>query len=225
MGFMNFPFQKTTQLQPGSYLLYHSDAQLFSMGAYVDSFLIKNFANVTSELLKTKSMDVRYAYEWQSLFRPTIGGSAEKMFIDSSPHNQKHSQSIWLAVGAPYIEESLIFNYLFEHKAYDKIDENYYSFKQQWKDTFGLTLYQKMGYKLYAQMTYEWGWQKSRNLLMPIGDFIFVAPLQILTSNKIIGILGFHFVKGLKVEFSTHYFKSTLPYQEWNFAGNVLWSF
>ncbi len=225
VGKMNYPFLHTTQLQPGSYFIYNSDTQLFAIGGYIDSFLIKNFTKIISDLLQTRTVDARYAYRFPCRFKPELEGWAEEMFIHDSLHNRRDSESIAFRFMIPGLERFAKFSYLFEHKHFEKLNPNYYSYKQQWNNKIGIDLKGEFNLKTTLELIYEHGWQRTKDLFQPIGNFLLVTPLQKLTNNKIKTVVGFRVSDVFKAELGTHYYRDTLPYREWNIYGNFQWVF
>lgn len=225
LAHMLYPFQKTTEFQPGSYIVYNGETHLLATSGYVDSFLIKNFTTLTSYLLETQTIDLRYRYRLPVTCHPEIEGWAEKTFIKDHLHNQKISESLWLRSGIPGLEENANLFYLFEHKHYTKLNVNYYSFKQQWRDSVGVKLYGDWNSKTYVELLYYWRWQKTRDLFQPIGNFIFVAPLQILTAHNIQGLIRLRVRDLVKIELGANYYLDTLPLRAWTAYGNLLWAF
>jgi tetratricopeptide (TPR) repeat protein len=243
IGTMTFPFKTTTQFQPGTSIIYNSERQLVATSGYVDSFVIKNFQNITSYLLEIKTVDFRYRLTGPWRCKPEVEGWAGRTYYRGYPlspfgdgivqqvlyqgslPNKSDAQIIWVRCGIPGIPDYAQFIYSLEHRSFDRLNLNYYSFKQQKRNNLSLRLHHEWNNKVYAELTYKYWWQRIIDLFQPIGNFIYVDPLQYLHANIVDGVIGVRANESFKAEVGGHYYKDTLPLRVWSAYGNFTYAF
>ncbi|MCF7806755.1 MAG: tetratricopeptide repeat protein [Simkaniaceae bacterium] len=217
-----YPFQKTTRFEPGTNISYHSDRQLFVMDAHVESFIIKNFSNMTSELLRTDFLSATYRYRVASPLRPEIGATITHVIIHDNLNNWENTELVEGLIGLPKLAQYITAIYRFEHGHFHKLNINYYSFKQQYRNTLGLDVHMDIKARARIALIYEHQWQMTHNLFQPIGNDVFIADRQFLRANKITGQFSYRYKDMWRFNLESHYFRDTLPYRDLNFKGSLL---
>jgi tetratricopeptide (TPR) repeat protein len=226
VGHTKFPFQNTTRVEPGSYLSYISDTQYFLLGGNVDSYVIKNFQKQVSQLLTLKSLEAMYRYTFPVRYSPELEGWFEETYYECQPKNRRESESASLRFLVPFLEKYFKVFYTFEHRHFHRLNQNYYSFLEQWRNTFGFNLFLKSERRQVSfDLLYWHRTQGTKDLYQPIGDFIYIAPWQFLKCNQIQGTLHFRINDLFKADISSGYYRDTLPYRAWNIQGNLFWVF
>jgi tetratricopeptide (TPR) repeat protein len=224
-GQMNFPFQKLSRFEPGTSFVYNSDLQLASLGGHYESFVIKNFAQGISQLLKTSILDGVYGLKPDIYLHPKVEIGATEVFIYDNIHNRRHGQTALLTCGIPFIDKYFRGLYFFELASFRKLSPNYFSYKQQTRHTLGLRFHIEIIERIDFELQYDHRNQMSHNLIQPIGDFIYVAGSQFIVANRVGSILSYRFKDKMRFEAAGHYYRDTLPYRDWNLKGSFLWQF
>ncbi len=219
---VSYPFHRTTRLEPGTALVYNSERQLFVFDAHRESFIIKNFARLQSELLRTDFLAGVYRYRIPVALQPELEAQAAHIFIQGD--NWNNTEAGIARCKIPWIKYFTAI-YRFDHGHFDKLNPNYYSFKQQLMNTLGVRLHCDFYSNVYFETTYEHRWKTTYQLYQPIGNYIFVADKQYLIANKIISKLSCRYRDSFRFELEGHYFYESLPYRDWNISGSLLWQF
>lgn len=219
---VNYPFHHTMRFEPGTSLMYHSERQIFAIDAHRESFVIKNFAAVRSELLHTDYLTGTYSYRFVAKLHPEIQAEIEQIFIQGD--NWKNTQRGMASCRIPFIKYFTAI-YRFEHGHYDRLNINYYSFRQQIMNTLGVRFHYDFSPAAYFEAVYEHRWKTTRDLFQPIGIFLFVAKKQRLLANKAAARMSYRYRDTLRFELEGRYFYETLPYRDWNVNGSILWQF
>lgn len=226
VGHNAYPFQNTTRIEPGSYLSYTSERQMLVVGGNIDSYIIKNFSTFVSQLLTLKSLEATYRYTIPVKYSPEVEGWFQETYYESMPRNKRDSEAATFRIYVPFLEEYLKAFYTYEHKHFNKLNVNYYSFMQQWRNTFGFSFFLKSEKRRASfDLTYWHRVQKTKDLFQPIGDFVFITPLQILHCNQIDAALRFRMKDNFRMEFLGGYYRDTLPYRVWNVRTSFFWAF
>lgn len=221
-----FPFQATTRIEPGTYLSYQSDRQQLVLGGNVDSYVIKNFAKGVSQLLTLRSLDATYRYTIPMPCQPELEGVFQETYFIAVPHNRRDTESGTIRIRVPYTQDYMKLFYTYEHRHFNKLNINYYSFSQQWRNTAGLSLFfNSLERGMSFDLTYWYRAQQTKNLYQPIGDFIYITPMQFLNCNQIQANWSIHKKDNLKVDFAAGYYRDGLPYRAWNLSGRLYWIF
>ncbi|MBS3904817.1 MAG: tetratricopeptide repeat protein [Simkania sp.] len=221
-GQMNYPFQHTTRFEPGTSLVLNSQ-QLFVFDAHVESFIIKNFAQARSELLRTDFFQAAYGYRPEVIMHPQVEGWAGWVRYHDSLHNLKNKQSIKAQVDL--FTPSLTTFYLFEHSGFKHLNQNYFSYKRQIRSTVELKYHQEFYSRLYFETFWDHTWETTYHLFLPIGNAVFVSPRLYLLWNTFTAQLSYRYKDTLKIEMGGHYLHNTLPYSDWNLRGSFTWQF
>jgi tetratricopeptide (TPR) repeat protein len=226
VGYTKFPFQNTTRVEPGTYINYNSDTQYFLLGGNVDSYVIKNFQKQVSQLLTLKSLETMYRYTFAVRCSPELEGWFQETYYECQPKNRRDSESASLRFLVPFLEKYFKLFYTFEHRHFHRLNQNYYSFFEQWRNTFGFNLFLKSERRQVSfDLMYWHRTQGTKDLYQPIGDFIYISPWQFLKCNQIQGSLHFKVNDVFKADLSGGYYRDTLPYRAWNVQGNLYWVF
>jgi tetratricopeptide (TPR) repeat protein len=223
-GSMTFPFENKTLFEPGTTLLYNSARQIFTLDAFYDTLLIKNFAREISQFLLFSTIDTGYGYRFNVRWKPELEGRLAGSFFHDSPHNTQNRQDVWVRTGLPPWPTILTAIYHFEHAGFTNLSPNYYSYKNKWFQALGLRLYKDILSNGYFEIFYEHSWDLTMNLFEPIGTFLYVAARQYLIGNNVYGALGYS-VDRCRMELSGHYFHNNLPYTDWNIKASFQWQF
>jgi tetratricopeptide (TPR) repeat protein len=221
-GQMNYPFQKTNRFEPGTSVVLNSE-QFLLIDAHVESFIIKNFEKLESQLLRTDYAQAAYGYRPDIFLHPKGEANATWVYFHDSLHNMKNKQSL-LGQMDLYFPWLTTF-YLFEHSGFKYLNPNYYSYKRQIRNTIELRLHQTLSNGLYMELFWDHTWELTHNLFLPIGNFIYVAPQLYLIWNTLTAQVGYKYKDKLKFELGGHYLHNTLPYTDWNLRGSIIWQF
>ena len=222
---VEYPFQKTTRFEPGTTLFYNSERQLFVLDAHVESLIIKNFAILQSQLLRTDFITAAYGYKLPVALHPEAEAWVSHIFIHDSLNNWENTEVAIARCGVPYISKYFTALYRFEHNHFDKVTPNYYSFKQQLRNVLGIRLHVDFYSRAYFEAIYEHRWETTYNLIQPIGNFLNIAAKQYLIANRITSKLNYRCKDKFRLELEGHYFYTTLIYRDWNINGSLLWQF
>ena len=120
---------------------------------------------------------------------------------------------------------SLTTSYLFEHSGFKHLNPDYFSYKQQLRNTIQLKYHQELHSQLYFEMFWDHTWEMTYNLFLPVGNFVFVAPKLYLIWNTYTAQMNWRYKDSLKIEMGFHYLYNTLPYRDYNLHGSIVWQF
>lgn len=225
-GEMNFPFDERTSFEPGSYIVYDTECELFVLGGNYESFVIKNFARDRSELQRLLYTEVRYGRRFKKLsWEPEIHGWAAVSAYRDDIHNVKNLQSLWVKTKLPFCKKRFSLFYLAERSGFRDLNINYYSYKNQWQNTLGILYFEKICSRGYIELAYEQRWRSTRNLFLPVGDTVFVARKLFVRAYRPSMRIGYRIKDKVLVEVGAHYYKDTFPYRDYNINANILWYF
>lgn len=216
-----FPFQNTSRFEPGTSLLYNTE-HLFVLDLHVESFIIKNFSDEQSQLLRTDYGQVIYGYRPNVSRHPKMEASATWVRYHDSLHNWKNKETALF--GVDLYSPSLTTFYLFEHAGFNHLNPNYFSYKQQYRNTIEVKYHRDFSKGAYFETFWDHTWEMTHDLFLPIGDFIFVASQLYLIWNTLTTQVGYQY-KQCKIELGGHYLHNTLPYTDWNVRGSLLYQF
>ncbi len=222
---VRYPFRNTTRFEPGTALLYSSENHLFAFDIHAESFIIKNFARVDSRLLRTDYITASYIYRPSLKWKPEVEGAVIHVFIRDSLKNWQNTERAIARCGFPFFPKYVIAIYRFEHGHFDKLSQNYYSFKQQLRNVLGVRLHVPIAASVSWDTYYYHRWQTTYNLFQPIGNTVFVATKQYLVANWVTSALSVRYRDKMRLSLEGHYFHDTLPYRDWGLTGSFLWQF
>lgn len=222
---VTYPFHQTTRFEPGTSLLYNSERQLFVVDAHIESRIIKNFAAVRSELLRTDCVTAAYGYRIPVALHPEVEAWVTHVWIHDSMHNWNNSEIGIARLGVPYLSRYVTALYRFEHAHFHQLNPNYYSFKQQLRNVLGVKMQYHFSPAASWEAVYEHRWETTYQLFQPIGNFLFVASKQYLVGNRITSRASYRWKDHVQIALEGHYFHTTLVYRDWNLNGSVLWQF
>ena len=221
-----YPFQNTTRVEPGSYISYNTDQHRLSIGGNVDSYVIKNFSKITSSLLTLRSLGFSYTYTAPVWLRPEFEVSFDETYVIFQPKNRRDTETGSFRFLVPYLEDYFKLFYTFEHRHFRRLNVNYYSFFEQWRNTFGFNFFLR---DLHPSLTFDLIYwhrtQGTKDLFQPIGDFVYIAPWQFLKCNQVQASFGYRLKDVFKMDLSGGYYRDTLPYRAWNVAGHLSYIF
>jgi tetratricopeptide (TPR) repeat protein len=221
-GQMTYPFDKTARFEPGTSIVLNSE-HLFVLDAHVESFIIKNFAKIQSELLRTDFAQTAYGYRPNIFLHPKVESNVGWIYFHDSLHNLKNKQSAFAQIDL-YFPWLTTF-YLFEHSGFKYLNPNYFSYKNQIRNTIDLRIYKELAKGWYFEIYWDHTWELTQNLFLPIGNLLFVAPRLYLIWNKLAAQISYQYKDKLKFEIGGHYLHNTLPYTDWNLHGSIVWQF
>jgi len=221
-----YPFSDTTSFEPATYAIYNDDRHLIVVGGNYESFVIKNFSNQRSELLRFVYTEGRYGYKFKDLsFEPEINGWLSWSFYNDSIHNRKELQSFFLQSKIPGASKAITLTYLAEHSGFAELSRNYFSYERQWLNVLGARLHHDISTKSYIELLYEQRWRSTRNLFLPVGDTVFVAKKLFIRGHRPSIKIGHRYRDKVTIEVSGHYYRDTFPYRDYGFKTNILWYF
>lgn len=221
----NYPFRSTGRFEPGTLLMYNGEHFLFVADAHVESFIIKNFSITRSELLRVDYLQGAGGVRIPVWLQPSGEVWYGRAFYHDSLDNWKSFLQVDGRIGFPGLQDYLTLRYRYEHGHFKALTPNYFSYRLQLRNTAGGIVHAPVGKSCYLEGSFDHQWQMTRNLIQPIGSFIFTAAKQYLIGNKIEAKIGYRYRDRLKAEFGWHWFRNTLPYHDWRLNGSVLWQF
>jgi|GEM_PF-1607991 len=224
-GTMFYPFQNTHRFEPGTTLRYTSNAHSLLLDAHIESFVIKNYDLFVSQLLKLSYIDAGYTYHPEHYLHPSINAWVARVFYNDNLHNIRNTQDLSVESGLPKFEKFLSLGYFFEHSTFKQLNINYYSFKRQTRNTLRVKLHTNPNSHAYFEIFYDRTWQKTHDLFQPIGDFVFIAPYQLIIENKLWANYSYRLKDKARIEFGGYYYRDTLPSWYYNLKGAISWRF
>jgi tetratricopeptide (TPR) repeat protein len=220
-----YPFLTTTRVGIGTDLIYHTQSHTLAFDVHPEGLLIKDFARIESKLLSQTYVDMLYNYQFDFFLKPQMEGYIEEVFYSDHIHNRRNTCRLTSTCFLPFWDRTLSLFYEFERRAMPKLSINYYSFRRQWRHVMGVKFYKEVSSRVGLEIFYYHRWQLTRRLFQPIGNFVFVAARQNLTSNRIGATVSYRVMDNCRFELGGHYFRDTLPYRDWNLHGNFIWQF
>lgn len=220
-----FPFKDTVRFEPGTSIMYANGSQIGVIDLHVESFIIKNFSKIISELLRTDQGELRYVCQPDVYYHPYLEAWLNESFYHDNLHNRRDIQGFEGRICLLRTSKLISGIYRFEHAHFKKLNRNYFSFDQQFRNTLGVKLYHDFLSGISLELIYERSFQNTYKLFQPIGDFLFIAKQQKLKGNRITGNVFYQWKDHLRIKLGGHYFRDTLPYRDWNINGSILWQF
>jgi tetratricopeptide (TPR) repeat protein len=220
-----YPFRNATKFQPGVAIRYDRDPHFASAGYAYDDFIIKNFSITRSQFLTTRTLSGRYQYRFNIYTEPTIGVSGNKIWYEDNLHNIQWQTAIYMNLDVPLLTDYFTLFYRFDDKRFKFDSPNYYSFKKQTKETWGLSFHNSWDNRLFVGFAYQHTWQHTLNQVNPIGSFIFTAASQRIEGNRLEGTIVYRWKETLRFEVTGHTYHDNFPYKEKGFRGSLLWEF
>lgn len=224
---VNYPFQNTTRYEPGTTLFYNDGSHLFFLNGHRESYIIKDFSEFVSKLLRTDWASAGYGYKVGDKIKFSMNFAFHQIWIHDSLHNWKNAEEANGEFRFPLFRDDVTLSllYAFEYGHFDQLNQNYYSYKQQFRNTFGARIQVDFTPLIYWNATYEHRLQTTYDLFQPIGIFILVQSKQYLIANRVTSRFGMQYRDNLKFEIEGHYFYETLPYRDYNLNGSIVWQF
>lgn len=217
-----YPFQNTTRFEGGINLVLNS-THLFVADTHIEYFVIKNYAQNLSQLLRTDYVQGTYGYRPDVYMHPFIEGLAGAVYYHDQYNNIKNKQ--YLKGGFDLFTPLLTTFYLFEHATFKYLNENYFSYKMQTRSTVEVKFHKEFKSKLLCELIWDHTWELTKNLFLPIGDTVYIAPRLYLIWNIYTAKMTFRNKDNFKFEVSGHYLYNTLPYWDWNLKGAITYQF
>ena len=216
-----YPFHDCWRFEPGLTFVYKPSNQFLFADAHVESFIIKNFTTITSELMRTDYLDIGYGYQSPTKISPEVEGYLSTIFYHDDLDNIKNVQSVLFRLKIPSKSSWIKGLYRFDHSSFKYLNINYYSYKNQWISTLGFLAHARVAKHAFLDLAYEHAWQVTNNLYQPIGDFIYIKNRQSLICNKFSALYQLHLHEAWKVDLYGHYFYNNQPYRDFQIKGAV----
>lgn len=218
-----FPFKSTTRFEPGISLVYSDSLQYLIWNAHIESFVYKNFDKITSGLLRTLYLHGGYLFRPNIPLKPEIEATFDEVFYHDAIRNVRNTVNLWGRFNL--FTKHVRFIYRFENSHFRHASRNYFSFKRQFRNTLGGIAAVEVTNRLYLEAQYLYRWEYNIGLVQPIGIFTFKADVQRLQSYRVVAKIIYRIRDYLRIEAAGHIFYSTLPYEDFNVRGNMLWQF
>ena len=223
---VNFPFQNRLIFEPGGNLAYAGEKTRFGAAVFYDSFVTKNFSLGKAVFIKTKNVDVNFSQEFTfHPIRPRIRGAAANRYYQDDLNNKRRSYNIWVVVGPPNYTDMIDIYYHFTWRAFDKLTTNYWTYLRQYLHRVGLDFHHTWNYSTFFNFRYEYEWQQTHQQLRPIGNFLFISPLQKLQGQRVEALISRRLGNTCLAEISGSYFRSTLVYRAYSIRAKLNWQF
>ncbi|MEI6242010.1 MAG: tetratricopeptide repeat protein [Chlamydiota bacterium] len=220
-----YPFLTTTRVGIASDVVYSTESHTLVLDVHPEGLLVKDLARIESKLLSLTYADIYYKYRFNFFLKPEIEGYVEEVFYSDHIRNRRNTLRLITQCPLPFFDKAFTLSYEFERRMMPKLSINYYSFRRQWRHVMGVKFRKEFFERIIFEVFYYHRWQLTRRLYQPIGDFVYVAERQNLTSNKIGALIGYRIQDKCRFELSGHYFRDTLPYRDWNLHGTLIWEF
>lgn len=217
-----YPFQNTNRFEPGLTLIFQDQGQNFYLDAHVESFIIKNFAIIKSQLLRRDFYDAGLSYVFPLKFSPELAADFSRIYYHDNIHNREDWQTLFFRLKIPKNFHWMKLVYRFDHSTFTKLTPNYFTYKNQIVNTVGFNAHAFLSSKSYFDLGYEHSWQVTKNLLQPIGNFILIQKRQSLICNKVYGIFHLELFHGWNFDLGGHYYQNNLPYKEYQVKGELV---
>jgi Tfp pilus assembly protein PilF len=219
---VKYPFQNVTRFESGINLVLNS-TQLFIADTHIEYFIIKNYAQGVSQLLRTDYVQGTYGYRPDIFMHPFVEGLAGAVYYHDQFNNIKNKQYLkgGFDLGTPYLKTF----YLFEHSTFKYLNQNYFSYKMQTRSTVELKFQKEFASNFLCELIWDHTWELTKNLYLPIGDTVYVAQRLYLIWNIYTAKFAVRKNDYLKFELSGHYLYNTLPYWDWNLQGAITYQF
>jgi tetratricopeptide (TPR) repeat protein len=220
----NFPFINTTRFEPGIGAIYRRRDYRLGANAYIDSFVIKNFEIRRSQLLSIWHLDADALARFECPLKWEIEAWIEARFYRDRIRNFRDEEILWLRAYVPCTHETLRAIFELDHSHFRKLTSNYFSYKKQWWPKVG-GVYFNTWDRFSLELLYEHGWQFNYQLIMPIGDVLFISPFQKWLTDRFEAIGSYRICDRIRFELGGRYYRTTLPYRDWRVRGSVLFLF
>lgn len=218
-----FPFKSTSRFEPGTSFIYSTPLMFALVNAHVESFVMKNFAKFRSELMRTIHLHAVYIIRPNVYMKPEFETNFTEIFYKDSIHNYQNILNLWARFDlfTKYIK----FVYQFRQSNFKEPNENYYSYKLQFRNSIGGIISLDFFSPLLVECYYQHWWKYSAALDQPIGLFVFQADRQWIQADKIEMKAIYRFRDCLRLEAYGHLLFTTLPYRNYKAGGKITWQF
>ena len=162
-----FPFSTPTIWQPSAVFRFSTPQHILWTSGYKDSFVARNFNNITSYLVRRKVFLLGYEYRYLLPFSG-VGIEGSLGWYDAFMKNRKKEFKIWLRYQLPFEKTNFIIAYNGRWGSYDLVDPDYYSYRWQWKHDGKFTWLHLWEGQGSFEFIYTFTWLKER-------DFVNIA--------------------------------------------------
>lgn len=224
-GQMVYPFEPRAPFEPGVSLQYNGPTHFFRGDAHVESMIIKNFSIQKSQLLRLDYTGIGYAFHPDLWLHPKVEGWVSGTYYHDAVHNWKNQQIFEFKSDLPGLSPYVRFLYRFEHADFKYLTPNYFTYLRQIENWVGGILRYEFAPWAALEIDYVKSWQLNRNVILPVGSFIFISPRLFLMGDRVKGRYWMRLWDKMQFEIEGHFFRNTLPYRDWNLRGSLLYQF
>ncbi len=218
-----FPYESKALFEPGTSLIYRTPLQYAILNAQVDAFIIKNFEQRVSQLLRIIDLHAGYGLHPDVILHPRLDLGFDEIFYHDSYRNR---QNIFEMKGqVDLVVPFLGLVYTFRESNFKKTVQNYYSYRRQTLNLIGGKLSVALLPEWSIRVIYEHGWQYTLDLNQPIGSFVFITNKQWIQSDKVSLTTDYRWRDKLVIGAFGHLFYTTLPYRDFRAGGRASWLF
>lgn len=221
-----YPFISTQRIEPGLSVSYLGFNHYFFIEGHIESMIIKNFSVMQSELLRQDVVSAGYGHIVTQPIQGQLELNAAMIAYHDAIGNREWVQTILMSLAHRFHHPgSLGVAIRLDHSSFDQLTPNYFSYQQQWAPLAKLFFDCQIHPAVKIEGAYYRGWQLTRNLLQPIGNFLLVENRQLLSTQRVEAALTLIIKTHLKATVNAHYFITSLPYREYRLAGTLSYQF
>lgn len=157
-----FPLKTTTRFQPSFATKYTSPAHFFIARAYVDSFLAKNYIDITSYLVNRYQITSLYEYR----FAPPLSGVGINGYLawyDAYRKNKKAVATGWIRLGKEYFKSYWSMRYQYDYKKFEKIYADYTTYDFEQDNLLKFTFFKEWLPYTQLELTYSSLWRNTKD--------------------------------------------------------------
>ena len=224
-GTMTFPFKSTTRFEPGVDLTYNSNSHFFELRGYLDSFIILNFAEITSELLTRNRFKGSYEYRFPFYTSTKFGAISEYILYDDNLNNNQATQTAYIKIGIPSLTEYFTVGYLLNYSDFKEIAQNYYSFDFERRHEAMIEFHPRWNSRTYLYLRYTHGWVRAKDVQLAIPTAQPLVPKAVYHTNVFKALLTHRISDRAYFEFVASYYYATFPYEEARVYGKLIYLF
>lgn len=229
-GTMSFPFQSTTRIEPGIDLTYDSSTHYLDLKAYLDSFIILNFADTTSQLLTRDCFKGTYEYRFPFYTSSKIGAISEYTLYEDSLDNNQATETAYIRVGVPSYTEYFTIGYLFRYSQFKDVAQNYYSYDFERRHEFMVEFHPRWNSSTYFYLRYTRGWVRAKDVQLALPSALNpvptpLVPKAVYNTHTIKATLTHRIATKAYFELVTSYYLASFPYKEARVYGKLIYLF
>lgn len=218
-----FPFQSTARFQPGTAFVYSTPLMYASLSSRVETFIMKDFQKIQSELMRTINLHAVYIIRPRAYLNPAFEVSFEEKFYDDAIKNYENILYLWGKFDL--FTRYLRFVYGFRQANFKQPTENYDSYKLQIRNIIGGVCAFNITSRFNFECNYLHWWKYSAVLSQPIGLFIFEANKQWIQADKVEMKATYQLRDYLRLQAHGHLLYTTLTYKSYEVGGSIEWQF